>query len=52
MQLGSQWPGVVRQSLASKDVNQEAEESTALRAITKRQWMKTQQTEKTQCMLE
>jgi hypothetical protein len=37
---------VVRQSLTSKDMNTEAEEATALEAIT-RQLVKTQQTEKT-----
>jgi hypothetical protein len=37
---------VVRQSLASKDVNTEGEEVTALKAVT-RQPVKTQQTEKT-----
>jgi hypothetical protein len=37
----------VRQSLASKDVNWEAEEVKALEAITRRQPVKTQQTEKT-----
>jgi hypothetical protein len=41
----------VRQSPASKDVNTQAEESTALEAITRRQLVKTQQTEKTYCML-
>jgi hypothetical protein len=36
----------VRQSPASKDVNTEAEEATALEAVTKQQPVKTQQTEK------
>jgi hypothetical protein len=39
--------GVVRQSSASKDVNTEAEEATALEAVTRRQPVKIQQTEKT-----
>jgi hypothetical protein len=38
---------VVRQSPASKDVNTEAEEATALEADTRRQLVKIQQTEKT-----
>jgi hypothetical protein len=38
---------VVRQLLASKDVYPEAEESTALKAVTKQRLVKTQQTEKT-----
>jgi hypothetical protein len=37
---------VVKQSMASKDVNTEVEEATSLEAVT-RQPMKTQQTEKT-----
>jgi hypothetical protein len=37
----------VRQSPDSKDVNTEAEEATALEAVTRRQTAKTQQTEKT-----
>jgi hypothetical protein len=37
----------VRQSPDSKDVNTEAEESTAFEAVTRRQPVKTQQTEKT-----
>jgi hypothetical protein len=41
----------VRQSLASKDVNVEAEEGTALEAMTRQQPVKIQQTEKTYCML-
>jgi hypothetical protein len=36
----------VRQSPASKDVNMEAEEATALEAVTRRQLVKTLQTEK------
>jgi hypothetical protein len=38
---------LVRQSPASKDVNTEAEEATALEAVTRRQPVKLQQTEKT-----
>jgi hypothetical protein len=38
---------VVIQSPASKDVNTKAEEATALEAVTKRQPVKIQQTEKT-----
>jgi hypothetical protein len=38
---------VVRQSPASKDVNKEAEEVTALEDVTRRQPVKIQQTEKT-----
>jgi hypothetical protein len=37
----------VRQSLASKGVNKDAEEATALEAIARRQPVKIQQTEKT-----
>jgi hypothetical protein len=37
----------VRQSPASKDVNTEAEEATASEAVTRRQTVKIQQTEKT-----
>jgi hypothetical protein len=37
---------VVRQSPASKDVSTEAEESTALEAVTQQQLVKIQQTEK------
>jgi hypothetical protein len=37
----------VRQSPASKDMNMEAEEATALEAVVRRQSGKTQQTEKT-----
>jgi hypothetical protein len=37
---------VVRQLLASKDMNTEAEEATALEAITRQQLVKIQQTEK------
>jgi hypothetical protein len=37
----------MRLSVASKDVNLEAEESTVLAAITKRRLVKAQQTEKT-----
>jgi hypothetical protein len=42
---------VVRQSPASKDLNTEAEEATALEAVTKRQPVKIQQTEKTSYVL-
>jgi hypothetical protein len=42
---------VVRQSSASKDVNMEAEEATVLEAVTRRQPVKIQQTEKTLYML-
>jgi hypothetical protein len=38
---------VVRQSSASKDMSTEAEEITAMEAVTRRQPMKRQQTEKT-----
>jgi hypothetical protein len=38
---------VVRQSPTNKDVNMEAEEATALVAVTRRQPVKTQQAEKT-----
>jgi hypothetical protein len=41
----------VRQSSANKDMNTEAEESTALEAVTRRQPVKIQQTEKTSYML-
>jgi hypothetical protein len=37
----------MRQSPANKGVNTEAEEATALEAVTRRQPVKTQQTEKT-----
>jgi hypothetical protein len=37
----------MRQSIAGKDVNMEAEESTALEAVIKQRLVKTQQTEKT-----
>jgi hypothetical protein len=40
-----------RQSLASKDVNTEAEKATALEAVTRRQPVKIQQTEKTSYVL-
>jgi hypothetical protein len=42
---------VVRESLTSNDVNTEAEEATALEAITRQQQMKIQQTEETSCVL-
>jgi hypothetical protein len=41
------WELVVRQSPASKDVNTEAEEATALEAVTRRQPLKIQQIEMT-----
>jgi hypothetical protein len=41
----------VKESPGSKDVNTEAEEATALEAVAKRQPVKTQQTEETQCVL-
>jgi hypothetical protein len=37
----------VRESLASKDVNMEAEEATVLETVTRQQLVKMQQTEKT-----
>jgi hypothetical protein len=36
----------MRQSVAGKDVNTKAEESTAVEAVTKHRLVKTQQTEK------
>jgi hypothetical protein len=42
---------VVRQSPASKDVNTEVEEATALEAVTRRQPVKIQQIENTSCVL-
>jgi hypothetical protein len=42
---------VVGQSPADKDVNTKAEEATALVAVTRRQPVKIQQTEKTSYML-
>jgi hypothetical protein len=42
---------VVRQSPASKGVNTEFEEDTAMEAVTRRQPVKIQQTEKTSCVL-
>jgi hypothetical protein len=41
----------VRQSPASKDVNTEIEEATALEAVTRRQPVKIQQTENSSYML-
>jgi hypothetical protein len=41
----------VRQSPASKDVNTEAEEATTLEAVIRRQPVKIQQSEKTNCVL-
>jgi hypothetical protein len=40
----------VRQSTTSKDVNSKAEEHTTLETVTRRQPMKTQQTETTCCI--
>jgi hypothetical protein len=56
-EVGVRWPPawnlvswsnelVVRQLPANKDVNTEAEDATALGAVTRRQLVKTQQTEK------
>jgi hypothetical protein len=45
------WELVVRESPASKDVNTEAEEATTLEAVTRRQPVKIQQTEKASCVL-
>jgi hypothetical protein len=42
-----EWELVVRQSPASKDMDTEAEEAMALEAVTRRQPVKIQQTEKT-----
>jgi hypothetical protein len=42
---------VGRQSPVSKDVNTEAEEATALEAVTRRQQVKVQQTEKASYLL-
>jgi hypothetical protein len=42
---------LVRQSPASKYVNTEAEEATALEAVTRRQPVKIQQAEKAYCVL-
>jgi hypothetical protein len=39
--------GAMRRSAAGKDESTEAEESTALRAVTKQRLVKTQQTDKT-----
>jgi hypothetical protein len=41
----------LRQSLDTKDMNMEAEEAMALEAVTRRQLVKIQQTEKTLYML-
>jgi hypothetical protein len=41
----------VRQSPVTKNVNTEAEEATALEAVTRRQPMKVQETEKTSYVL-
>jgi hypothetical protein len=50
-EVGVRWPPawklVVRQAPASKDVKTETEEATALGAVTRRQPVKIQQTEKT-----
>jgi anti-sigma factor RsiW len=52
--LGVSWSNelVVRQSLASKDVNTEAEEAMALEAVTRRRPVKIQQTKKTLYVLQ
>jgi hypothetical protein len=42
----------VRQSPANKGVNTEAEEATMLEAVTRQRLVKTQRTEKTQCVLQ
>jgi hypothetical protein len=42
---------VVRELPACKDVNMEAEDATALKAVTRQQPVKIQQTKKTQCVL-
>jgi hypothetical protein len=42
-----EYESVVRKSSASKNVNTEAEEPTVLEAVTRRQPLKIQQTEKT-----
>jgi hypothetical protein len=42
---------VVRESPASKDVNTEDEEATALEAVTRRQPVMIEQTEQTWCFL-
>jgi hypothetical protein len=49
--VGAKWPPVGRQSPARKGVNTEAEDATALEAVTRRQPVKIQQTEKTWCVL-
>jgi hypothetical protein len=51
--LGLSWRNelFVRQSPVSKDVKTEAEEATALEAVTKRQPVKIQQIEKTSYVL-
>jgi hypothetical protein len=41
----------VRQSPADKDVNTETEEARTLKAVTRRQLVKIEQTEKTSCVL-
>jgi hypothetical protein len=45
--MAASWELVVTQSPASKDLNTEVEEDTALEAVTRRQPAKTQQTENT-----
>jgi hypothetical protein len=47
--LGISWSNelIARQSLASKDMNMEAKEATALEAVTRLQPVKIEQTEKT-----
>jgi hypothetical protein len=47
LQLRQSLGSDVRQSLISKDVNKEAEEATALKAVTRRQTVKTHHTQKT-----
>jgi hypothetical protein len=42
---------ILRQSPPNKDVNTEADEATPLEAVTRRQPVKTQQTERTQYVL-
>jgi hypothetical protein len=42
---------VLRQSPTDKDVNTETEEVTVLEAVTRRQPLKIQQTEKAECVL-
>jgi hypothetical protein len=46
------WELVSCQSAASKDVNTDVEEAVALEVVTRRQLVKTQQTEKTYYVLQ